>query len=74
MNDDKLRGMSGQQMIAAMAATAANYGGGYIPEFADTKSIERLCEAANKARCVKCLCKIPPGKAGRKCKACRESA
>ena len=25
----------------------------------------------DKTHCAKCSCKIPPGKAGRKCKACR---
>jgi len=70
MNNDKLRGMSGAQMIQALAAAYATTDSD-IPTFLDPKTVQREVDNQNKNRCVQCMCKIPPGKAGRKCKACR---
>lgn len=59
------------KLIAAMAGLA---GGVDIPEFVDDRRIKRQIEQENKSRCSSCLCKIPPGRGGRKCKRCREMA
>lgn len=50
---------------------AAALMGGNIPSLFNEKHLGKMCSDANKNRCVECLCKIPPGKAGRKCKRCR---
>ena len=32
----------------------------------------KIIEQAAKTKCIECGAKLPPGKAGRKCKVCRE--
>jgi hypothetical protein len=58
--------MSKRYLTGAMAALlhGADFGGRYVPPKAELA----------RDRCAKCDCKIPPGRPGRKCVACRADA
>lgn len=68
-----MEGGTDLRLLAAMMAVSAL--GGVMPEYRDTKKHAPIRRGPPNSvfRCVTCGDDIPPGRDGRRCKACRES-